>query len=116
MRHKYMILSRLVVFLFSVLDVLKHPYYCSENVCTDYNLREQIIMIDEPGDQKSDFPAGLARPALRALAGAGYTRLEQVSRASEAEVKRLHGMGPKALEQLRRALAAQGLSFSDGNT
>jgi hypothetical protein len=26
---------------------------------------------------------------------------------------RLHGMGPKALEQLRRALAAQGRAFAD---
>jgi hypothetical protein len=27
----------------------------------------------------------------------------------------LHGMGPKALDQLRRALAARGLSFADGD-
>ncbi len=30
---------------------------------------------------------------------------------SEAELKQLHGIGPKALDQLRHALAAQGLSF-----
>lgn len=66
---------------------------------------------DEP---ESDLPSELARPAQRALAGAGYSRLEQFTRVSEAEILRLHGMGPKALDQLRRALAARGKSFADG--
>jgi hypothetical protein len=63
--------------------------------------------------QESDFPSGLSNPARRALAGAGYVRLEQLSRVSEADLLRLHGMGPKAMDQLRRALAARGLSFAD---
>ena len=65
---------------------------------------------DQP---ESDLPAGLASPARRALAAAGYVRLDQLVRVSEAELLRLHGMGPKALEQLRRALADRGLSFAD---
>jgi hypothetical protein len=60
----------------------------------------------------SDLPAGLSKPAQRALAGAGYVRLEQFTKLSEAEVLHLHGMGPKAMDLLRRALAAQGLSFA----
>jgi hypothetical protein len=47
------------------------------------------------------------------LAAAGYTRLEQLTQISEAELRRLHGMGPKALDQLRRALAAGGRTFAD---
>lgn len=71
-------------------------------------------MSNKPQDQpESDFPAKLAQPALRALNQAGYFRLEQLSKISEAELKRLHGMGPKALEQLRDALAANNLSFAD---
>ena len=62
--------------------------------------------------QKSDFPK-LAQPAQRALAGAGIQRLEQLTRFSEAEVRQWHGIGPNALEQLRSALAAKGLSFAD---
>ncbi len=62
--------------------------------------------------EDGDLPAGLARPALRALTGAGYTRLEQFTRVSEEQVLQLHGMGPKALDLIRRALAARGLSFS----
>jgi hypothetical protein len=72
------------------------------------------MKIDQSDQQESDFPIGLSKPALRALAGAGYQRLEQLTEVSEAEVKQLHGMGPKALDQLRRALAAKGLSFADG--
>lgn len=59
-----------------------------------------------------DLPAKLASPARRALAGAGYLRLEQLTTVSEGELKRLHGMGPKALTQLREALAEHGLTFA----
>ena len=64
---------------------------------------------------KSDagFVDGLSAPARRALANAGYTRIEQFTELGEAEVARLHGMGPKGVELIRRALAAKGLSFSD---
>jgi hypothetical protein len=55
----------------------------------------------------------LAKPARQALASAGYTRLEQFTTVSEAEVQRLHGTGPKARDQIRRALAAKGQSFAD---
>jgi len=65
-------------------------------------------------ERESDLPVNLAKPARRALVEAGYWRLEQLTEISEAEVKQLHGVGPKALEQLRRALSANGLSFADG--
>jgi hypothetical protein len=67
---------------------------------------------NQSNQPESDFPAGLGAPAQRALAGAGYTRLEQLTKVSEAEILKLHGMGPKALDQLRRALDAKGLSFA----
>jgi len=71
-------------------------------------------MKNEPREQQdSDLPAELAQPALRALHGAGYWRLEQLTALSESELKRLHGIGPKALDQLRRAMAARGVSFAN---
>ena len=66
--------------------------------------------------QKSDLPIDLSRPAQRALYEAGYLRLEQLTRVSETELKRLHGIGPNAIEKLRRALDAKGLSFASGKT
>jgi hypothetical protein len=58
------------------------------------------------------LPGNLARPARRALAEAGYTRMEQLTAISEAEIAQLHGIGPNARGQLRQALAAHGLSFA----
>ena len=66
--------------------------------------------------QESDLPNGLSAPARRALDGAGYWRLEQLSKVSEEEVKRLHGIGPNALKQLHAALEAKGLSFAEGKS
>ncbi len=63
----------------------------------------------------SDLPAGLSNPAQRALASAGITHLEQLTEFSEVQIKQLHGIGPKALSQLRSALQAKGLSFADGH-
>jgi predicted flap endonuclease-1-like 5' DNA nuclease len=63
---------------------------------------------------QSDLPK-LAAPARRALQSVGCTSLDQVAKLSEAEIKQLHGIGPNAIEQLRSALAAKGLSFADGS-
>jgi predicted flap endonuclease-1-like 5' DNA nuclease len=63
-------------------------------------------------NQPVDFPAGIGVPARRALAGAGYTRLEQLASVSEKDLLKLHGMGPKALGLPRSALNAQALSFA----
>ncbi len=60
--------------------------------------------------EASDLPK-LASPAQRALAGAGITRLVQLTRMSETELAPLHGIGPNALKTLRLALQAKGLSF-----
>ena len=63
--------------------------------------------------EATDLPK-LPAPARRALLGAGYARLEQLTEVSESEVMRLHGMGPKAMRVLRDALEERGLSFRDG--
>jgi hypothetical protein len=67
---------------------------------------------------KTPFPKGLAQPALRALASAGYENLEQLSSATEASLLALHGFGPNALDKLRAELQELGLSFvaSDSGT
>ena len=59
----------------------------------------------------SSFPEKLAKPAVRALEGAGYFSLEQLAGASEAELLELHGMGPNVMAKLRKAMADRGLTF-----
>lgn len=63
-------------------------------------------------EQASDIPTNLAAPARRALAGAGHTTLEHIADITEQELSQLHGMGPKAIGQLRTALAEHGLEFA----
>lgn len=59
----------------------------------------------------TDIPK-TGKPAERALAGAGYTSLDQLTSVTEAELAKLHGMGPKALRILREALAERGKGFA----
>jgi hypothetical protein len=70
-----------------------------------------FVPTQQSDEQESDFPVGLSNPARRALASAGYKRLERLSAVSENEIGRLHGVGPNALAKLRSALAARSLSF-----
>ena len=55
---------------------------------------------------------GIGAPAQRALARAGYKGLGQLSKITEGELAKLHGMGPKALTLLRARLAEQGGAFA----
>lgn len=66
-------------------------------------------------DAKADtaLPRNIGRPAMTALALAGYTRLEQLDGASAKELLRLHGVGPAAVERLRQALTVGGRAFRD---
>ena len=63
-----------------------------------------------PGDE---IPAKIGKPATRALNGAGYERLSQLTSATTRDLLKLHGFGPKALRLLREALAETGQSFAD---
>ncbi|HEX8321802.1 hypothetical protein [Longimicrobium sp.] len=65
------------------------------------------------GPVESDLPAGIGRPAHRALVAAGYTRLDQLAGRSARELLKLHGMGPKALGLIRIALTERGQSLDD---
>ncbi len=49
------------------------------------------------------LPPGIGKPALRALAAVGVTRLEQAAALSDRELSALHGVGPKAVRLLREA-------------
>jgi DNA-directed RNA polymerase alpha subunit len=74
-------------------------------------LKEGANMSKNEHTKEGDLPVELAKPAKRALEGAGYIRLEQFTKLSEAEVLQLHGMGPKAMKLIREALAEKGLGF-----
>ena len=58
----------------------------------------------------SDLPK-IGAPAQRALAAAGVQYLADLTRYSEKEILQLHGVGPNAMENLRREMKKKGLSF-----
>jgi hypothetical protein len=57
------------------------------------------------------LPGNIGAPATRALTAAGYTRLSQLADVPAAELKKLHGVGPKALRLLQQALEEDGMSL-----
>ncbi len=69
-------------------------------------------MTNTTNEPASDLPK-LSQPAHRALAAAGYVRLEQFTHVRAAEVRQLHGVGPKGIRLIRAALAAKGKAFAD---
>ncbi len=62
-----------------------------------------------------DFPKGVPQPALRALFGAGYTRLDQLTGVTEADLLKLHGMRTKAIRLMWAALNDRGQFFASQN-
>ncbi|MFJ8459458.1 hypothetical protein ACIQ57_10035 [Lysinibacillus xylanilyticus] len=52
----------------------------------------------------TEWPKGVAKPAIRALNAAGYTQLEQLEKVDLSTLKNLHGMGPKELAAIETAL------------
>jgi hypothetical protein len=57
------------------------------------------------------LPGNIGAPATRALTAAGYTQLSHLANVPVAELKKLHGVGPKALRLLQEALEQQGMSL-----
>ncbi|APX02412.1 DNA-binding protein [Arthrobacter sp. QXT-31] len=50
-------------------------------------------------------------PATRALHAAGYITLRGLAGASRADLAKLHGVGPKALQIIETALKEHGLAL-----
>ena len=58
------------------------------------------------------LPTTIAAPARRALVAAGVTRLDDLTYLREDQLLALHGMGPRAVSQLRAVLCERGKSFA----
>ncbi len=92
----------------------------TESLDIGYRLSPRGIAVVDAGGplrEREAPPSGTAlprigAPASRALAAAGYTTLESLHGVAAADLLALHGFGPTAIERLRPALAALGLSFA----
>lgn len=65
-------------------------------------------MSNRDATQPPDDLPRIGRPATNALRERGVTSLDQVAAMSERELLALHGVGPRAVQLLREALAARG--------
>lgn len=83
-----------------------HQYYKSSDCPT-------CPVCEEQRKPVAGFAASLAAPARRALENAGIKTLRQLAQKSEADILKLHGMGPSSIPKLRTALQAEGLSFGN---
>lgn len=63
------------------------------------------------GAKSQQFLYELGSPARRALENAGIKTLKQLSRYLEADIKKLHGMGPSTIAKLKSELKKHKLSF-----
>ncbi|SCC04837.1 RNA polymerase alpha subunit C-terminal domain-containing protein [Bacillus wiedmannii] len=81
-----------------------HEYYKSSDcpTCPDCEKEKK---------PKTGFLSLLSSPARNALQHHGIHTIEELSKYSEKEILKLHGMGPASLPKLRKALEEKGLSF-----
>jgi predicted RecB family nuclease len=81
-----------------------HKYYKSSNcpVCP---------ICEKEYKPAARFLINLSGPARRALENQGITTLLKLSKFSEKEILKLHGMGPGSMPKLKMALREKDLSF-----
>ncbi|MBP0726122.1 RNA polymerase alpha subunit C-terminal domain-containing protein [Bacillus sp. RG28] len=66
---------------------------------------------EEERKPETGFLSLLSGPARRALENNKITSLEELSKYSEKEILKFHGMGPASIPKLNSALEEKGLSF-----
>jgi predicted RecB family nuclease len=81
-----------------------HRYYKSSDCPT-------CPICERERKPKDGFLSLLSAPARRSLETNGITTLKQLSKFSEEEILRFHGMGKSSIPKLKTALAEKGLSF-----
>ena len=81
-----------------------HRYYKSSDCPT-------CPMCETQKKPQSGFLSRLSAPARRALENRGIKTLNELSKYTEGEILKLHGMGPSSIPKLRAALKDQNLEF-----
>ncbi len=81
-----------------------HEYYKSSDCPT-------CPTCEKEKKPKTGFFSLLSSPARNALEHHGIHTIEELSKYSEKEILKLHGMGPASMPKLRNALEEKGLSF-----
>lgn len=83
-----------------------HTYYKSSDCPT-------CPVCEAERKPESGFFSKIAAPARRALEHEGITTPAALSKYSEREILKLHGMGPSTIPTLEKELKEGGLSFEE---
>jgi 3-methyladenine DNA glycosylase AlkD len=86
----------------------------NENTYTKYESNEEELDMTNETVPQSELPK-MSKPANRELHNAGFYRLEQFTDVTEADILKIHGVGPKAVRILNEALNEKGLSFASSS-
>lgn len=79
-----------------------------------FRWKENKELVEEKAQKtKNDFMHQLSAPARRALENMGIKSLKDLSRYTEKEILKLHGMGPSSIPKLKAALKKSGLQFKE---
>ena len=62
-------------------------------------------------EKENLFPVKLANPAQRALAAAGIKVLKDLTKWTEVDFSNLHGIGPNAIDAIKKAMKKEELKF-----
>lgn len=66
---------------------------------------------DKENKPESGFLSKLSSPARNALVHQGIDTLQKLSKYTEKEILKIHGIGPASLPTMRTLLEEEGLSF-----
>lgn len=66
---------------------------------------------DKENKPQSGFLSKLSSPARNALIHEGIETLQELSKYTEKEILKLHGIGPASIPSLRASLEEEGLEF-----
>ncbi|MGG0720228.1 RNA polymerase alpha subunit C-terminal domain-containing protein [Robertmurraya massiliosenegalensis] len=66
---------------------------------------------DKENKPQSGFLSKLSSPARNALIHEGIETLQELSKYTEKEILKLHGVGPASIPSLRASLEEEGLEF-----
>ncbi|MCG7345838.1 RNA polymerase alpha subunit C-terminal domain-containing protein [Sporosarcina sp. ACRSL] len=83
-----------------------HTYYKSSD-CTS------CPTCDKENKPESGFLSKLSSPARNALISEGIETLQELSKYSEKEILKLHGVGPASIPIMKMSLQEEGLSFKE---
>lgn len=85
------------------------------SIITKFRVIQNLDKAKKTGNKKAEENnfSFLSAPAQRALANKGIKNLQDLTTFTQAEILKLHGIGPSSIPKLKSALESNGLAFKN---